>query len=100
VSTAGEIVVCEPPTAGKTLRLRTRAAQAYIGLAFLCVGGCALLDGAAPDTRTRLGQTDEITLPKTGRKLDDYTCGNAVLVCEDRITKLRCRCSTGTEPGL
>ena len=100
MSTAGEIVVCERPTAGKDLRLRTRVTRVGIGFAFLCVGGCALLDGAAPDTRVQLGRTDVITLPKTGRKLDDYTCGNAVLVCEDRITKLRCRCSTSTESGF
>ena len=54
-------------------------------------------DGMASADQILLGAKDVITVPKTSSRLDDFTCGSRVLICEDYGSALRCRCSqTGT----
>ena len=72
--------------------------------AVLCsvLAGCSLHNGdALPPQQILLGAADVIDVPTQNRqRLDDFTCGSSLLVCEDRVVKLRCRCSrTGIVEG-
>jgi hypothetical protein len=66
-------------------------------LAFCSVSaGCATFDPQPSySDKVLLGLRDVVAVPKLSRKLDDYTCGTALLVCEEYGAKLRCRCSAG-----
>jgi hypothetical protein len=72
-----------------TLRTMTTAVLCSV------FAGCSLHNGdALPSQRILLGAADVIDVPTQNRqRLDDFTCGSSLLVCEDRVVKLRCRCS-------
>jgi hypothetical protein len=56
--------------------------------------GCSLHTGDALNPQKVLGVADVIEVPtQNRRRLDDFTCGPRLLICEDRVGKLRCRCS-------
>lgn len=57
--------------------------------------GCSLHNGdALYSDKVVLGEADVIDVATQNRqRLDDFTCGPRLLVCEDRVGKLRCRCS-------
>ena len=66
---------------------------AVLSLSF-AVGGCALVNAVStPPNANLLGPGDVIEIRKYARRLDDFSCAHGVLVCEDRITNLRCACS-------
>jgi len=77
---------------GRRIRLR-------FGTLLLCsvLAGCSLHNGdgdAADPEKIVLGAADVIDVPtQNRRRLDDFTCGTRLLVCEDRVVNLRCRCS-------
>jgi hypothetical protein len=78
-----------------TVRAKATAIEPYSRLLFcLVASGCALQVGQPPSYSGRilLGTDDIIEVPRNRRKLDDYTCGALILVCDDRITSLSCRC--------
>jgi len=45
------------------------------------------------DNRIVLGTTDVIELPAYDWKIEAYTCGTGVLLCDSYGPKVRCRCS-------
>jgi hypothetical protein len=70
--------------------LRTAIAVLVLG----SMAGCAAFDDAEVtySDRILLGAGEEIVVPKTRWRLDEYTCGARLLVCEDHGPALRCRC--------
>jgi hypothetical protein len=57
----------------------------------LVAGGCAVFDPASTHSdKIMLAPTDVIEVSRW--TLADYSCGAALLVCEDYVTKLRCQC--------
>ena len=81
-------------------RARTRPGVLGILAALVscvAISACSV-PGAAPpyDDRVLLGQGDRVVVPKQGPAIDRYTCGRAVMLCEDRISERRCECTVAS----
>jgi len=73
-----------------------RSVTLRFGTLCLCSvsAGCSLHTADALYPQVVLGVADVIDVPTQNRqRLDDFTCGPRLLICEDRVGKLRCRCS-------
>lgn len=78
------------------LRTAKRGLPPLLASSWVCIAaGCAALQDRAPAASARilLGPQDTVDVAMTGWRLEDYGCSDGLLVCEDRVTKLRCRCS-------